>query len=112
MSAAVPGMRPLAPDWRPKLPVATDMLEWQIVNGSRTPGPGAYVIPTTMTQSGGRFGSAITKSNLELTIDSKRSETGPAAYMLPDHQSHMPRRRRPALQLYWGFGCTWPGRAR
>jgi hypothetical protein len=108
MSAAVPGMRPLAPDWRPKLPVATDMLEWQIVNGSRTPGPGAYVIPTTMTQSGGRFGSAITKSNLELTIDSKRSEPGPAAYMLPDHQSHMPGGRmgtgeRPKSDVDWAI---------
>lgn len=84
------------------------MLEWQIVNGSRTPGPGEYVIPTTMTQSGGRFGSSITKSNLELTIDSKRDEPGPAAYMLPDFQTNMKGGRmgtgqRPKSDVDWAI---------
>ena len=108
MAAAAPVMRPLAENWRPKLPVATDMLEWQIVNGSRTPGPGAYAIPTTMTQSGGRFGSAITKSNLELTIDSKRNQPGPNAYMMPDLMTNMPGGRmgtgeRPKSDVDWAI---------
>lgn len=84
------------------------MLEWQIVNGSRTPGPGEYVIPTTLTKSGGRFGTTITKSNLELTIDSKRDEPGPAAYMLPDFQTNMKGGRmgtgeRPKSDVDWAI---------
>ena len=34
----------MAADWTPQLPVATDMMEWQIVRGSRVPGPGNYKI--------------------------------------------------------------------
>lgn len=116
--AAVSGIRPLADNWRPKLPVATDMLEWQILNGSTTPGPGAYKIPTTMTQSGGRFGSAITKSNLELTIDMKRNQPGPNAYLMPDLMTNMPGGRmgageRPKSDVDWAIHrakqCPGPG---
>lgn len=105
---AVEGMRQLAPDWRPQVPVATDMLEWQIVNGSRSPGPGEYVIPTTMIQSGGRWGRSITKSNLELQIDAKRDQPGPAAYKLPDYQTNMKGGRmgtgvRPKSDVDWAI---------
>lgn len=105
---SVEGMRQLPPDWRPKLPGATDMLEWKIANGSRTPGPGEYKIPTTMKQSGGRFGTTITKSNLELAINAKRDEPGPAAYMLPDYQTNMKGGRigtgeRPKSDVDWAI---------
>ena len=74
--------RQLAPDWKPQLPVATDMMEWQIVRGSRVPGPGNYKIKDEIADRirGGRFGRNITKSNLELMIDRVKNDPAPHDY--------------------------------
>ena len=74
--------RQLAPDWTPQLPVATDMMEWQIVRGSRVPGPGNYKIKDEIADRirGGRFGRNITKSNLELMIDRVKNDPAPHDY--------------------------------
>lgn len=71
--------------FRPKEPTIQDMMDWQIVRASRTPGPGEYVIPSTCTNiSGGRFGTAISKTGIEMLLYEKKGIPGPGAYSMPD----------------------------
>ena len=86
----------------PKEPTIQDGLDWQIVRASRTPGPGEYVIPSTCTNTtGGRFGTAISKTGIEMLLYEKSGIPGPGAYSVPrdisdGYQYSMGRRTGPA----------------
>ena len=63
-----------------KEPSSIDMMDWQIVRAARTPGPGAYVIPSTCVVNGGRFGNTISKTGVEMLIHEKKYIPGPGTY--------------------------------
>jgi hypothetical protein len=91
-----------------KEPTSTDMLDWQIIRASRTPGPGAYTIPSTMEFKGGRWGKNISKDSLDWVIHYAKQTPGPGAYTLPDVKDLIPGGRmgtgeRPKSDVDWAI---------
>ena len=68
------------PSFRPAEPSMQDFMDWQILRASKTPGPGEYMLPSTLATNGGRMGKSMAKSALEWEIYRASQTPGPQDY--------------------------------